>query len=308
MMRRHIDFQVKGILIAFVLMIVILSLTSPYFLSTENIFSVMRSFSFVAIMALGVTMVIISGGIDLSIGSVLGLCGCLTALLLRAGWSEVPAVLAGLAAGACIGLFNASLITYLVLPPFIVTLGTLSIARGLTFVITNGWPVSGFSASFMSLGQGHIWIIPIPVIVMMAGGVIAWLFLNQVVTGRYIYAIGSNETAARLSGVPVERVKCLVYSISGFMAALAGILLISRLGVAQTTTGTGYELDAIAASVIGGTSLMGGSGSVAGVIIGAAIMGVLRNGLILLGVSAFWQQCVLGCVIIMAVAIDRYKK
>jgi len=305
---KSLQIQSIGVLIALIAMVIIMAIASPHFLTTENIFSVIRSFSFVAIMAIGETLAIITAGIDLSVGSILGLSGCLTALALHAEWGMTLAILIGLMCGTFIGFLNGQLITKLRLPPFIVTLGMLSMGRGLAYVVTKGWPVSGFPEKFMVLGQGYIWVIPVPVIFMVVVAVLAFIFLNRTVVGRHLYAIGGNETAAHLSGVPVNRVKIIAYTISGFTSALAGILLIARLGVAQSNAGQSYELDAIAASVIGGTSLMGGEGTILGVIIGAAIMGVLRNGLVLLGVSAFWQQFALGAIIVLAVTVDRLRK
>jgi ribose transport system permease protein len=308
-MNHHLGkFQSLGVFIALLLLCLIFTITSPHFLTTENIFSTIRSVSFVAILAMGETFAIITGGIDLSVGSLLGFCGCLSALLIHVGWPWLCALAAGLGAGALLGCVNGQLITRLKLPPFIVTLGMYSMARGLTFVITKGWPVSGLPPAYMQLGQGYWWVIPLPVIFMILTALLSGLFLNYTRTGRQIFAIGGNETAAILSGVPVQKVKVIVYSTSGLLAALAGILLVARLGVAQPTSGVGFELDAIAAAVIGGTSLMGGKGTIIGLLIGAAIMGVLRNGLILLGLSAFWQQFAIGLVIILAVAIDKWRK
>lgn len=308
MVKFGVKFKSLGVFVALVIMVVFLALASPHFLTTDNVFSIIRSFSFVAIMAIGETLTIITAGIDLSVGSILGLSGCLSAIALHAGWPVFAAILVGLLSGTVIGFLNGELITRLRLPPFIVTLGMLSMARGLAYVVTRGWPVSGLPQNFMQLGQGYIWIVPIPVLFMIGFAILASIFLNKVVIGRQLYAIGGNEEASRLSGVPVNKVKVIAYTISGFAAALAGVLLIARLGVAQSVAGQGYELDAIAASVIGGTSLMGGEGTVSGVIIGAAIMGVLRNGLVLLGVSAFWQQFALGAIIVVAVALDSLRK
>jgi len=305
---KMIRIQSIGILSSLIALILFISISTPHFLTADNVLSVIRSFSFVAIMAIGEMIVIITAGIDLSIGSILGLTACLTALLIKNGVGSPLAILIGLAAGLFIGFINGYLITRLKLPPFIVTLGALSIGRGLAYVITQGWPVSGFSEEFMFLGQGKIWIIPFPIIIMVFFVIAGSVFLNKTVWGRQIYAIGGNEEATRLSGVKVDNVKVIAYMISGFTAAAAGILLVARLGVAQPTSGQSYELDVIAAAVIGGTSLMGGEGSVLGLVIGAAIMGVLRNGLVLLGVSAFWQQVALGALIIMAVTIDKIRK
>jgi len=302
------NFQALGVFIALLALALLFSLTTEHFLTTENIFSVIRSFSFVAIIALGETFAIITGGIDLSVGSLLGFCGCIAALAMNNQIAWPIAIVAGLLAGALLGFSNGQMITRLKLPPFIVTLGMYSMARGLTYVITRGWPVSNLPTNFMILGQGYCWVVPLPVIFMAVAAMLAGVFLNYTQTGRHLFAIGGNETAAHLSGINVPRVKVLVYTLSGLFSALAGILLVARLGVAQPTAGVGYELDAIAASVIGGTSLMGGKGTVVGILIGAAIMGVLRNGLILLGLSAFWQQFALGAIIIVAVAIDRLRK
>jgi len=307
-MKRWVRFQALGILSALVMMNVALAIATPHFLTTDNILSVIRNFSFVAIMGIGEMIVIITAGIDLAVGSILGLTSCLTAFLFKSGLSVELAIGGGLFAGILLGLANGLLITRLKLPPFIVTLGMLSIARGLAYVITDGWPIAGFTPKFMFLGQGHLFWIPFPIIIMLILALIGSIFLNLTRWGRWIYAIGGNEVATHLSGVPVNQVKVLAYIISGLTAAIAGVLLIARLGVAQPTGGMGYELDVIAAAVIGGTSLMGGAGTITGLLIGAAIMGVLRNGLVLLGVSAFWQQVAIGVVIVLAVTIDKIRK
>jgi ribose transport system permease protein len=308
MKKLKIGFQAQGVFIALVLLCLVFAIASPHFVTTENIFSVIRGFSFVAIIAMGEMFAIITGGIDLSVGSILGFCGCLSALAMQSEWPWLGAVGIGLFTGAALGFGNGQMITRLKLPPFIVTLGMYSMARGLTYVITRGWPVSKLPPAFMSLGQSYWWVVPLPVFFMALAALLAGLFLNHTATGRYLFAIGSNETAAALSGLPVRRIKIIVYTLSGLFSALAGILLVARLGVAQPTSGLGYELDAIAAAVIGGASLMGGKGTIVGILIGAAIMGVLRNGLILLGLSAFWQQFALGAVIILAVALDQLRK
>ncbi len=305
---KYVQHKSFGIFLALIVLVLVLSVTTSTFLGVDNILSIIRSFSFVAILSFGETLTIITAGIDLSVGSILGLCGCVTALMLTSGVPIILAVFIGLLAGAFLGFFNGQLITRLKLPPFIVTLGMLSMARGLAYVITKGWPVSGLPESFMWLGQGYFLKIPVPIYFMLIVAVLMAFFLKKIVIGRHMFAVGSNEDAALLSGVNVNKVKLVAYTISGFTAALAGILLVARLGVAQSVSGQGYELDAIAASVIGGTSLMGGEGSILGIIIGAAIMGVLRNGLVLLGVSAFWQQFALGAIIIVAVAIDKLRK
>ena len=283
------------------------------FLTVSNITSVVRQFSFIALMALGMLLVIVTGGIDLSVGSVFAFSGVVACMAVaKWGVPVVLAVLLGLIAGGIFGYLNGLLITKLKLPPFIATLGTMSIARGLAYVITGGYPIGSLPADFKLLGLGMIPSegpvqIPVPVLLMVILALIFAFFLKKTVIGRRIYAIGGNEEAARISGVRVGRVKRVVYTVCGVMAALAGIATAARLGVGQSTAGSGYEMDAIAAVIIGGASVAGGSGTVLGVIIGAAIMGVLDNGLVLLNVSAYWQQAVLGAVIIAAVTFDKLQ-
>ena len=296
-----------GALFAVVVLSIALSLASDNFLNPNNRALVGRGFSFVTIAGIGVAMVMITGGIDLSVGSVMGLAGVIAALLSSQGYSTFVAILGALAAGAAIGLLNGVLVARAKMPPFIVTLGTLGIGRGLVYVITGGWPLQGFSKQALFLGQGYIMGIPTPVWIM-AGLLIIWHFiLKRTTFGWYIYSIGGNEEASRLSGVPVIRVKTLVYVMSGIMGAIGGFLLTARLGLGEATSGLGYELDVIAACVLGGVSLSGGEGNVVGVVLGAALMGLLRNGLALLGVSGYWQQIVIGGVIILAVLIDRIR-
>jgi ribose/xylose/arabinose/galactoside ABC-type transport system permease subunit len=252
--------------------------------------------------------VIISGGIDLSVGSLVAFSGVVLAGLLQRDVPVPLALLAGLGAGLACGLVNGLLITFGRLPPFIATLGMMSVARGGSLLYTDGRPVSGFGESFRWLATGEIWVVPVPVVVMAVVYAIAHFVLRRTRFGRYVFAIGGNEEAALLSGVPVRFHKTMVYGVCGLLSALASIVLTARLNSAQPIAGINYELDAIAATVIGGTSLLGGQGSVLGTLIGALIMGVLRNGLNLLGVSSFIQQVVIGGVIIGAVAIDMAFK
>jgi ribose/xylose/arabinose/galactoside ABC-type transport system permease subunit len=231
-------------------------------------------------------------------------------MLLERGVPLPLAMLAGLGVGALVGLVNGLLITRVGLPPFIATLGTLSIGRGLVYVLTKGYPVTvpyDYRA-FIWLGQGYVWIVPVPVIIMIVLTILGTIFLGFTAYGRYIYAVGGNSEAARLAGIPVERVKLLVYVLCSTLAALAGLILVARLVSAQPSAGLGFELPVIAASIIGGTSLMGGEGTVLGAVLGAAIMGVLENGMVLLGVSTYAQQAVTGTVIILAVALDIMQK
>ena len=278
------------------------------FLSVSNLTSIIRQFSFIAIMAIGMVMVIITGGIDLSVGSVFAFAGVVTCLGIT-DW-HLPifvAVLLGMASGAAFGYINGLCITKLKLPPFISTLGTMSIARGLSYGITGGYPIGSLPDGFKFIGLGSIFNIPTPILLMLVLALIFSIFRRKTILGRWIYAIGGNEEAARISGVRVDRVKRIVYALCGMMAAIAGIATAARLGVGQSTAGQGYEMDAIAAVIIGGASVTGGVGNVIGPILGAAIMGVLRNGLVLLDVSAYWQQAVLGVVIIVAVSFDKLQ-
>ncbi|HET9315671.1 MAG TPA: ribose ABC transporter permease [Vicinamibacteria bacterium] len=286
----------------------LLTALTPYFLTVSNLLNVMEQTSINAVIAVGMTFVILSGGIDLSVGSLVALSGVVMASALQAGAPIPFALLAGLGTGALCGLVNGTLVTLGRLPPFIATLGMMSVARGAALLLTDGRPVSGFEASFRSLATGRLLGIPVPVIVTLAVYLVAHLVLTRTRFGRYVYAIGGNEEATRLSGVPVRFHKTMVYALSGLVSALAAAVLTARLNSAQPIAGMMYELDAIAATVIGGTSLLGGQGRVSGTLIGALIMGVLRNGLNLLGISSFLQQVVIGLVIVGAVLLDSLLK
>jgi ribose/xylose/arabinose/galactoside ABC-type transport system permease subunit len=254
------------------------------------------------------TFVILSAGIDLSVGSIVALAGVVLGTALRAGEPLPLALALALAAGTGCGLVNGGLISWGGLPPFIVTLGTMSIARGAALLVTEGRPISGFDASFRLIATGRVGFVPAPVIAMVLVYAIAQGVLTHTTFGRYVYAIGGNEEATRLSGVPVRFHKTMIYGVSGLMSAIAAVILTARLNSAQPIAGNMYELDAIAATVIGGTSLMGGEGTLGGTLVGALIMGVLRNGLNLLGVSSFLQQIVIGGVIVVAVLLDTVLK
>ena len=299
-----------NILIALIALSTFLSFASPYFLTADNALGVARAFSLTAIAAIGQTMVIITGGIDLSVGSVLALSGLSTGMLLATGWPLVPSIVAGLLVGMIFGACNGLLITRVGLPPFIATLGMLSIGRGLVYVLTKGYPVTVPRGEdlLLQVGQGYVGIVPVPVIIMLVITVIATLFLSKTTLGRYVYAVGGNEEAARLAGIDVRRVKMFVYTVSGLLAAVSGIILLSRLVSAQPSAGLGFELPVIAAAIIGGTSLVGGEGTVLGAVLGAAIIGVLENGMVLLGVNTYAQQAVTGAVILVAVGLDMWQK
>jgi ribose transport system permease protein len=281
---------------------------SPHFLTVSNLLNVLEQTSINAMVAVGMTFVIVSGGIDLSVGSVLAMSGVVLASALAAGAPMPVAIVLALSVGAACGLINGLLIVYGRLPPFIVTLGMMSVARGGALMWAEGRPISGFAEPFRAIATDRVLMIPAPVLITAAVYLAAHFVLSRTVFGRAAYAIGGNEEAARLSGVAVGFHKTLIYGVSGLMSGGAAILLTARLNSAQPTAGTMYELDAIAATVIGGTSLLGGEGSLAGALIGALIMGVLRNGLNLLNVSSFFQQVVIGLVIIGAVLVDTMLK
>jgi len=303
-------------LIALVLLCIIISFLSDKFLTATNVWNVMRQISVNIIISVGMTLVVLTAGIDLSVGSVLALCGAITAGLLKNG-IEVPssnlfigftimgAMLAGLLVGALLGWFNGYVITRFKVPPFVATLAMLTIARGLTMLWTKGFPISNLGTNFAWFGTGWLLGIPLPVWVSGLVVAVAVIITNKTKLGRYIYAIGGNENAATLSGINIKKIKIIFYTIAGGLAAVGGLLVTSRLDAAQPNAGTGYELDSIAAVVIGGTSLSGGRGSVWGTVLGAIIIGVLNNGLVLLNVSPFWQQVVKGLVILVAVIIDK---
>jgi ribose transport system permease protein len=297
-----------GTVIGLAALCVVLWILTPYFLTVSNLLNIAEQTSINAIVAVGMTFVILSGGIDLSVGSIVALSGVVLGTALQGGQPIPVALLLGLLVGLACGLANGALISWGGLPPFIVTLGTMSIARGAALLFTEGRPVSGFDASFRVLATGRAGFIPAPVIAMVLVYATAHFVLTRTTFGRYVYAIGGNEEATRLSGVAIRFHKTMIYGVSGLMSAAAAVILTARLNSAQPIAGMMYELDAIAATVIGGTSLMGGEGSLGGTLVGALIMGVLRNGLNLLGVSSFLQQIVIGGVIVVAVLLDTVLK
>jgi len=302
--------QIRELNILLVLIIIsaLISFNSQYFFTVSNIMSIIRALSTTAIMAIGMTMVIITGGIDLSVGSVLGLSALLTAMGFENGVNGIVCVLCGLAIGIVFGVFNGLMITKIKLPPFIATLGAMSIGRGILYIITEGRPwTPDVPDSFKFIGQGYIWIFPIPVVIMIVLTIIFAIIMGKTRFGRYVYATGGNEMAANLSGVKTDRVKLKVYALSGLLSAIAGIVLYSRMTSAEAGTGTGEEMNVIAATVIGGASMAGGEGSVIGAIIGAALIGVISNGIVLLGINTYAQQMITGLVIILAVGIDMVR-
>ncbi|MGR2854912.1 ABC transporter permease [Erwinia sp. 1181_3] len=294
-----------GTLIGLFIIVVTFSLLSPVFWTLPNLLNILQQSSINAIIALGMTLVIISGGIDLSVGPTAALSAVLGATLMVAGVPVPLAVMATLGVGALCGVFSGTLVAYAGLQPFIVTLGGLSLFRALALIFTNGNPIFGIPMDFRNLINSTVFGVPTPIVVVVVIAVFLWVVMNKTPLGEYILAVGGNEEAARVAGVPVKRTKVTVFVISGVLASLAALILIARLGAAEPTIGNLWELDAIAAAAIGGASLMGGKGSIIGTLIGAVILGALRNGLTLLNIQAFYQLLATGLIIIIAMLIDR---
>jgi ribose transport system substrate-binding protein len=288
------------------------SLQQRTFFTGPNLLNVARTFSWLAIAAFGESMVIIIGGIDLSVGAMMGLAGLISALCMQLGLPVPLAIIAGLATGALIGWLNGTIVAHVKLPPFIVTLGTMSVVQGLTHGLSGGWSVTDLPQGFRVLGQSDLVLgpisLPLPFIFALGLAVLVSLLTNQTILGRYIYALADSEQALRISGLSVDRIKVTTYALCGLLAATGGLLMTARLGVATPTAATGYELDIIAAAVIGGTSLFGGKGSILGVLLGAAFMQVLRNGLVLLGFPAYWQEAAMGAMILLAILLDYWQR
>jgi inositol transport system permease protein len=298
-----------GIFVVFIIICLILSLISNQFFTVSNWTIIITQASINALLAFGVTFVIITGGIDLSLGSMVAVTGVTAAMLAHPDTYPVALpVFAGLMSGLLMGVFNGFIITKSKIAPFIVTLGTMTIGRGLALILSKGRPVSNLSDSFNFIGGGDVFGIPFPIIVLILIFAICLITLKKTLLGRYIYAVGGNEQAARASGINVNQVKMAVYSISGLLAGLAGILLTSRITTGQPNAGTGFELDAIAAAVIGGTSTSGGTGTMTGTLVGVLLIGVINNGLDLLNVTSYYQQVVMGIIIIGAVVLDSWNQ
>lgn len=304
-------FKRKNITIFLVLigMSLALGIANNSFFLYENLASVSRALAYTAILAIGELHVILIGGIDLSVGAICGL-GAVTSAMLTAqyGWPLYAAIVAALLAGVLMGLFNGVLVVNFKLPPFIATMGTTQIITSVALLLTNGKPVLGIGSNFLFIGQGKILYIPVSVWIMIVLAIIFSLSLNRTVTGKRMYALGGGEEAARFSGIKTNKIKIIAYVISGTMAAVSGIILCARMGSAQGSTGAGYQMDAIAACVIGGVSMSGGEGNVSGTIIGAAIMILIRNALVMLSVSTYMQSMIIGFIIIFAVMIDQFRR
>ncbi|QEM83140.1 ABC transporter permease [Halomonas binhaiensis] len=298
-----------GIVIAFVVLCLVLSVVSPYFLGVNNLLNVLRQVSINGVLAIGMTFVILTRGIDLSVGSMMAFSAMVAASFAGAGadYSLILPILLGLGAGLVLGSINGVMVARFAIPPFVMTLGMLSMARGLTYIYNDGMPISSLSSHFLWLGQGTVAGIPVPVLLFATVFILAWFVLRYTTFGRYVYAVGGNPTASRLSGINVRRITFSVYAISGVLCGLAGLMIAARTSAALPQAGVAYELDAIAAVVIGGTSLAGGKGRIIGTLFGVLIIGVINNGLDLLGVSSFYQQLVKGAIIVIAVMLDRSR-
>lgn len=299
-----------GIIIGLIVLCIVITLVNPNFLTSNNLLNILRQTSTNLYLALAMTMIIIIGGIDLSVGSIMAVVGVVTTMLVALfSFPVAAAVAVGLLVGMLIGAVNGYVAATTVIPPFIITLATMNIARGAAYVISDGKPIRVMSDSFNSIGSGYIGgVLPMPVFYLIILLVICYLIMNKTKLGRYMYAVGGNAEAAKFSGINIKKVKLFAYTFSGLMASVAGIILASRMFSGQPTSGNGAELDAIAAVVLGGTSMAGGYGRIGGTVIGALIIGVLSNGLNLMGVSSFWQYIVKGIVIIVAVYADVIKK
>jgi len=307
-------FSRQEVFVLFLLLIAImfLSLTTATFLTQNNLQDILRNFAWIAIPAFGESLVIIIGGIDLSVGAVMALSGLVTAMGLRIGLPVSLAIIGGLASGGLIGWINGVLVGRVRFPPFIVTLGTGSIVRGVIYGLAGGWPILDLPLSFRLLGQADIFLgefsFPVSIFIMLLLAILVNTLLSTTVLGRYIYTLGDNEQALAVTGVGPPQIKTIVYMLCGTLTAVGGMLMTARLGVAAPTAATGYELDIIAAVIIGGTSLFGGVGSTLGVLLGTAFMLVIQNGIVLLGIPAYWQSAALGSMILFALLMDLWRQ
>jgi ribose/xylose/arabinose/galactoside ABC-type transport system permease subunit len=297
-----------GLLVVFAGFFVFMSLNSDVFLSSRNLMNILLQASIIGLIAVGQTFVMITGGIDLSVGSVAGLAGAVAATFAKTafnGWL-IP-LLVGLAMGVLVALVNSFLVIKGRILPFLTTLAMLATLRGVTLIYTRGYPVIGLNDTFLEIGQGSFYGVAIPTLIFISVAIVCEYLLSKTKFGRHVYAVGGNEEAARIVGIQVSRVKLLAYVISGLLAALAGVVLTSRVNAADPLAGTGYELDAIAATVIGGTGLFGGVGTVRGTVLGVLLLGMVVNGLDLLNVSSYYHQIIKGLILVVAVLLERWK-
>lgn len=306
--KSSVKWNDMGIIVTLLVMIVFFSCFTKSFFTLRNFTNVARQISTVGICAVGMTMVILTGGIDLSVGSVIGLTSAIAAVMMRNECPIILAVLAALAIGVLVGAFNATCVNYLLIPPMITTLATMISLRGVVYLITGGMPIYGIPEQFKVLGQGAIGIFPISTIIMILAFVFGYIVLERTSFGRHIYGIGGNVETARLSGVNVKRELYKMYMLVGLLGALAGLILTSRINSGQPGSGDGYEMDIITAVVLGGVSVSGGEGKLSKVIIGVIFMGVLANGMMMMNINEYWQRVVKGLVLLVAVAVDIRAK
>lgn len=309
-MQKKIDFGKMlaeyAIIVIFIVLFVVMSIFAPNFFTGNNMVNILRQVSISGICAVGMTFVMLTGGIDLSVGAILGVSGVLTAMMMLKGIPSLLASIIALALGVVIGGITGAIIHYIEIPPMIATLGTMTSLRGVAYLITGGTPVFGFDESYSKIGQGHVGVIPIPVIILAIVYVIGIFVLSKTKFSRYVYGIGGNQEVARLSGIKVARVKIAVYAISGFCSALAGLVMLGRVNSGQPRAGESYEMDVITAVVLGGVSLNGGVGNLSHVIFGVLIIGVLTNGMTMMAVDDYWQRVVKGLILLLAVSFDHY--
>ena len=295
-----------AIILALVLLVIVFWSSSDTFFTENNIFNIFKQVAVVGIVSVGMTMVLLTGGIDLSVGSTIGVACVLTATLLLAGVNVILTIIITLIACTAIGMLNGFFINVLKIPPLITTLGMMTSLRGTAYLITGGLPIFGFESDILVLGKGMIFgVIPVQMVIMVVIFILGWLFLDKTRFGRYIYGVGGNEEATRLSGVNVKKIKYIVYAISGFLSGLAGVVLLARVNSGQPKAGDGYEMNVITAVVLGGVSISGGEGKIGFVIIGVLFMGVLTNGMIMLNVDTYVQQVIQGFALLGAVSLDR---
>ena len=306
-MKKKSNVSDYAILLVLLVMIIGMTIAKPVFISKDNLINIARQISMVAIVGIGMTFVLIIGEIDLSVGHIACLSGIIVSICLRAGMNIPVSIILALVVGSVIGLANGVINTYFKIPSFIVTMGMDNIAYGIVLVITNAYPVTGLPESFKVIGRGYLGFIPVPVIIMAVCYVLGYILLKYIPFGRNMFAIGGNRDAAKLSGIAVEKCKVAIFTICGLTAAISGVILASRLFSGQPSSGTSFSMDAIASCVIGGTSTTGGKGRVWGTLIGALIMGIVDNGMTLLGISTIWQYIVKGAIIIVAVGLDQIK-
>lgn len=308
--KKKINLKKYAVLIILFALVACFSILSPNFRTWSNMLTILRQISMVGIISVGMTFILITGGIDLSCGVMMGLVGVTSGVYMtRFGMPVFLSLLLGVMICALVGLVNGVAITYTKIPPLIATLGTMNFVFGLNYTLTDGLPVTGLPAAMKVIGQGYLWdVIPVPVLIMIVILLIGAFVLNKTYVGRYIYAVGSNDEAARLSGINVNAIRVLVYTVGGAMSGVAGILMMSRLNSGQPIAGKGYEMDVITACVVGGVSTTGGEGSILGMVIGLLIVGVLTNGMAVLGLGEFYQYMVKGIVLIVAVGFDSLQR